>query len=238
MIWAVLGGLSLIMGVAGAGYTLYDIISTGAYKDFSVADWLWNIAYLLLMLNPIFSVLGGIGKMVAVVGGVLGKLLMKVPLLGAAVSLLYQTFKAILFWLGINKHLWQKGGFFFRFGEVVASLGRAVVKHPWIMFGLIFSSTMFDGILKRIFQLWGDLSLRAAGFVFDRVGQIMSDKGYGDPITQTVQMLDQSRSALPPCFTAVWGAVNASECMGLIITTFQYLFLLSALVKGYKVLGK
>ena len=64
---------------------------------------------------------------------------------------------------------------------------------------------------------------------YDRVGAIMDDAGYGDPIGDAVMILRGAKETLPPCFTAVWGLVGASECIGLIITTFQYMFLLAAL---------
>jgi len=239
MIWGILGAAVAIVSVASAGYSIYDILSTGAYKNWSIGDWCWNICYLLLMITPFFDVFGGFVKTITLIAGGIGKLLMKVPLLGTLVSVAHSIYLGLkTAWEVWGLKLFAKGGWLYQFGKGVASLGRAIVKHPWLMFGLIFSTTMFDGILKRIYQLWGDLTLRAMNFMYERVASIMSDNGYGDPVSQAVGILNQSQGSLPPCFTAIWGAVGASECIGLIIATFQYLFLLAALVKGYKVYGK
>ena len=86
MIWGILGAAVAIVSVASGAYSIYDILSTGAYKNWSIGDWLWNICYLLLVLNPFFDVFGGFVKTVTLIAGGIGKLLMKVPLLGTLVS--------------------------------------------------------------------------------------------------------------------------------------------------------
>ena len=216
MIWGILGAAVAVISLTSGAYTIYDILTTGAYKNWSIGDWLWNIAYLLLMLNPFFDVFGGLAKTVVAIAGGLGRLLMKVPLLGTLVSLvhsIYLGFKTA--WEVWGLRLFAKGGWLYNFGKGVASLGRGIIKHPWLMFGLIFSTTIFDGVLKRIYQLWGDLSLRALNFAYERVGEIMTDKGYDDPIGQAVAILDQSQNSLPPCFTSIWGLSERLNALGL-----------------------
>ena len=70
------------------------------------------------------------------------------------------------------------------------------------------------------------------------VSNALREGGYGNPISDSIAIMTGAKSSLPPCFTAIWGAVGASQCIGLIVTTFQYLALLSALRTGYRLYGK
>lgn len=238
MIWGILGVIGTVAGVATVGNALINIISTGAWKSWGIGDWLFNIVCCVLAIWPFYSTFKGAAAVgTAVGGGILGKLI-GIPVLGKIVGWVYGVYvimkEAIL--LLINPFM-TKGGFLWKIGQAIEKIGRGMMKHPWIAFGLLLSSQMFDGLMREIFQVYGDMSMRAASFMYENLSHIMSDKRYGDPISDAIAILDGSRSTLPPCFTAIWGAVGATECIGLIITTFQYLFLYAALVKGFKVAG-
>ena len=82
----------LLSILTSGAYTIYDILTTGAYKNWSIGDWLWNIAYLLLMWQSFLRCLCGLAKTVVAIAGGLGRLLMKVPLLGTLVSLVHSIY--------------------------------------------------------------------------------------------------------------------------------------------------
>lgn len=236
-----LGILGLIGGIAGGlsfVYSLGDIMVSGAWKDWSLWQWVANIGQLIFCLFPFVSTLPLIGRLAAVSAGWIAKLLAKMPLLGKLVAWFWALKTGFKTFFDIYLMKWfVKGGWLFNMGKALAKLVEYCRK-PWVLFGMLLLSTFSDGILTRLFQLWGDITMRAANAAFEAVSRMMSQGGYGNPISESIAILTGAKSTLPPCFTAVWGAVGASQCIGLIVTTFQYLMLLSALRQGYKVYGK
>lgn len=236
-----LGILGLIGGIAGGlsfAYSFTDIMVSGAWKDWSLWQWVANIGQLIFCLFPFVSTVPVIGRLAAVAAGWIAKLLDKMPLLGKLVTLFWAFKTGFKTFFDIYLMKWfVKGGWLFNMGKALAKLVEYCRK-PWVLFGMLLLSTFSDGILTRLFQLWGDITMRAANAAFEAVTRMMSQGGYGNPISESIAILTGAKSTLPPCFTAVWGAVGASQCIGLIVTTFQYLMLLSALRQGYKVYGK
>lgn len=233
-----LGLLGGVFGFVGFSYSLGDIITSGAWKDWSLWQWVANIGQLLFCLLPFVGSVPLIGRLSAFGFGWIAKLLSHVPLLGKIATMIWSIKHALkVFWNIYMMKWFVKGGWLFNMGKAVAKLVQYCRK-PWVLFGLLLLSVYSDGILTRMFQLWGDISMRAANAAFQAISSMMSQGGYGNPISESIAILTGAKSTLPPCFTAVWGAVGASQCIGLIVTTFQYLALLSALRAGYKVYGK
>lgn len=236
-----LGVLGIIGGIAGGlsfVYSLGDILASGAWKDWSLWQWIANIGQLLFCIFPFVSSIPMLGRVGAVVGGILAKLLAKIPLVGSIASWIWAGWHAVKVFFNLYLMKWfVKGGWLYEMGKAVAKLVQYCRK-PWVLFGLLLLSTFSDGILTRVFQLWGDLTMRAGSAAFEAVSRMMSEGGYGNPISESIAILTGAKSTLPPCFTAIWGAVGASQCIGLIVTTFQYIMLLSALRQGYKLYGK
>lgn len=236
---AVLGLLANVALVVTAGVGFYNAATSGSWRDWGILEWVVNIANMCFMIFPFFNVFGAFSKGAMAVGGGLVKLLSKVPLIGRVATYVREVAYNLRTWSNkVVPGLFAEGGFLTNFGRRFSKLADLALKHPYIAAGLIFASSTFDGIVQRMFQAWGDLSLKAANFAYERLGQIMSEDGYGDPVTQAVDMMNTSSTALPTCFVDIWGAVGASECIGLIVTTFEYMFLLSALLRGYKVYNK
>lgn len=236
---AVLGVLANVALVVSAGVGFYNAATSGSWHNWGILEWVANIANMCFMIFPFFNVFSAFAKGAMAVGGGLASLLSKVPLIGRVATYVRETAYILRMWANkVLPGLFAEGGFLTNFGKRFSKLADLALKHPYIAAGLIFASSTFDGIVQRMFQAWGDLSLKAANFAYERLGKIMSDDGYGDPVTQAVDMMNTSSSALPTCFVDIWGAVGASECIGLIITTFEYMFLLSALLRGYKVYSK
>lgn len=231
LVGAVAGGISFV-------YSFGDIMVSGAWKDWSLWQWVANIGQLLFCLFPFVSQIPMIGRLAAIAVGWIAKLLSKLPLLGKLVTWIWALKTAFKTFFDLYLMKWfVKGGWLFNIGQGLAKLVQYMRK-PWVLFGMLLLSTFSDGILTRLFQLWGDITMRAANAAFEAVTKMMSEGGYGDPISQSIAILTGAKSTLPPCFTAMWGAIGASQCIGLIVTTFQYLMLLSALRQGYKVYGK
>lgn len=233
-------GLLANIGLVVSGFVgFYNAATSGSWHNWGILEWLGNIANMCFMLFPIYNVFGAAAKGVMAVGGGLVKLLEKIPLVGRMTTYVRETAYILKMWANkVVPGLFANDGFLTKFGKRWSKLADLALKHPYIAAGLIFASSTFDGIVQRMFQAWGDLSLKAANYAYERLGKIMSEEGYGDPVTQAVDMMNTSSSALPTCFVDIWGAVGASECIGLIITTFEYMFLLSALLRGYKVYSK
>lgn len=230
----VLSALSVVSVVGGMAHAF----ASGTWKDWGVLEWLANIGCICVALLPYLNVFKLGWASVAAIGGGAIKLLSKVPLLGKLAMYVAWTFDGLRkYWYLTAAVLFTKGSWLHRFGNRMADFARFLGKHPWIVFGMMFASTMFDNIIRHIFQMWGDLSLKAADFAYERLSSIMSSGGYGDPVTEAANMLDSASNSLPYCFTAIWGAVGASECIGLIIMTFQYIVLVYALSKSFAVAG-
>lgn len=238
-IMAVLGGLVGILGFVGFTVSMGQVIASGEWRDWSLFDWIMNIGFAVFMLYPIAQTGTLVAKLAAFVGGTVVKLLSKVPLLSKLVEWIWaiKTALRVLYDAFFIK-LFQKGGWFYEIGRGVKTLIGFFTKHPILFFALMLFSSLADGVASGLFQLWGDLSLRAANAAFEAVSQAMSDRGYGNPISESIAILNGSKSTLPPCFTAIWGAVGASECIGLVVTTFQYLALFASLRVGYRLYGK
>lgn len=231
----VLGTIVSVLTIVSLGYNIYDIISSGSWHDWTLFDWVCNIGLSALCLFPFFSAFRGASTAAAVArGGILAKL-ESLPILGKIFTWVWAIWHATRIGIGyILAPLFASGGFFNKMGIGLATLGL-IIKKPWVLAGLFFLSMTADGIFRNFYQLWGELSLRATSVALDRISAIMSQNGYGDPIGSSIAIMRGAKEVLPPCFTAVWGLVGASECIGLIISTFQYMFLLAALLKGFRV---
>lgn len=238
-IMAVLGGLVGILGFVGFTVSMGQVIASGEWRDWSLFDWILNIGFMVFMLYPIAQAGTITARLIAFIGGNLARLLSKVPLLSKIVDWLWAIKTAFKTFFDIYLMKWfVKGGIFYEIGNGVKTLLQFFTKHPILFFAMMLFSSLADGVASGLFQLWGDLSLRAANAAFEAVSKAMNDRGYGDPISESIAILNGSKSTLPPCFTAVWGAVGASECVGLVVTTFQYLALFASLRVGYRLYGK
>ena len=51
----VLALLGIVSGIVVAGFSITDIITTGAWKDWSWFDWIVNIGFILLSLSPLIG---------------------------------------------------------------------------------------------------------------------------------------------------------------------------------------
>lgn len=238
MIWGVLGIAAAVALVVATGVDVYQVISSGEYKNWSLYDWIVNIGLAALSFFPFLSSFGALSKFGALLGGALWRFGSRIPVIrdilaNMSVVQLYRAKGAA----AAASSVWGKGKFMDKFGRGLKMFKDFFVKHPWLSMGLVLLSAQSDGLFSHLFQMWGDISLRAAEVAFDKVSEMMSDKGYGNPVSEAVAIIDGSKGSLPECFTAIWGAVGASECIGLIITTFQYLFLLSSITMGFKLYG-
>ena len=237
MIWGAISVGLTVLGLVSAGVGIYDAISTGSWREWGVLDWLFNIAVCTLSIFPFFTAFRSASAASAVTrGGILARL-ENVPFIGKIVTWIWAittTFKTI--WSVVMAPLFREGGFLYKFGKAITSNGK-ILKHPWVLFGLLLGSTFFDGILKTIFQGWNHLAMKAANLSFEVIGDIMDEDGI-DPIHDITVILVEGKSNLPECFTAIWGAVGAGDCFGLIMTTFQYAFLVTALRNGFRLYGR
>lgn len=234
----ILGILGGALGLASVFYSVGDIITSGSWRDWNLFDWIVNIGLSVLSLFPFVSTLPILGRLSALGFGWIGKLLAKLPLIGKIASWFWALKTGLKVFFDMYLMKWFiKGGWLYNLGKAVAQLVGQLRK-PWVLFGVLLLSSLADGIFARIFQLWGDISLRAANAAFEMVSNALREGGYGNPISDSIAIMTGAKSSLPPCFTAIWGAVGASQCIGLIVTTFQYLALLSALRTGYRLYGK
>ena len=238
-IMAVLGGLVGILGFVGFTVSMGQVIVSGEWRDWSVFDWIVNIGFMLFMLYPIAQAGTLTARIVAFLGGTVARLLSRLPVLSKLVDWIWAIKTAFKTFYDIYLMKWfVKGGIFYEIGAGVQTLLKFFTKHPILLFAMMLFSSLADGVASGLFQLWGDLSLRASSAAFEAVSQAMQDRGYGDPISESIAILNGSKSNLPPCFTAIWGAVGASQCIGLVVTTFQYLALFASLRVGYRLYGK
>lgn len=235
MVMAALGVLMTVTTVLGLGYSIYDIISTGSWREWGIFDWIMNIGLVAMSVWLHLPLLRNATAASTVArGGIFAKL-EAIPFLGKIFTLVWAIYHGFRVGIGyLIAPLFRKGGFFEKWGNVAATFGRIIKKHPWVLAGILFLSSFADGIFRHLYQLWGDASLKAASIAYDRVGAIMSEDGYGDPVGNAVAIIRGAKEVLPPCFTQVWGLVGASDCWGMIMMTFQYMFLLAALLKGYR----
>ena len=238
----ILGILGTIWGLASVftfGWSVYDIISTGEWRDWSLFDWIVNIGFQLFLLWPIFKGVKAAGTAVSAAGGTLSRLLEKVPLLGKIATWIWAIKTAFKTFYDLYLMKWfTKGGILYELGNAARGLLNLVRKHPILFVALMLLSSVADGVFSHIYQLWGDLTMRAANAAFEAVSAAMDRNGYTNPIYEAIDILSGSKSTLPACFTAIWGAVGASECIGMIITTFQYIALLKSMQLGYRLYGK
>lgn len=238
MWFGILGILGGVLGLGSLFYSVGDILATGSWRDWGFFDWVVNVGLSVLSLYPFVSIMPLIGKIGALGFGWIGKLLAKMPLIGKIATWIWALKTGLKVFFDMYLMKWfVKGGWLYNIGKAVAQLVGQLRK-PWVLFGVLLLSSLADGIFSRIFQLWGDISLRAANAAFEMVSNALREGGYGNPISESIAIMTGAKSSLPPCFTAIWGAVGASQCIGLIVTTFQYLALLSALRTGYKLYGK
>lgn len=227
--WTVVGGLATIALAGMTGYSVYDIISSGSYQNWSIWDWLFNIGTTLFGFYPFLS-----GVKVASVAkvGLFTRILNwleNIPFVGKFFGVLF-TIKNLFVktYDNIFGKLLAKGGFLFEGGKALSALAK-LVKHPILLFGLIASSSLFDGILQTIFRLLGNLTLKLA----DTMWKAISTSGVENPSGDIAQVVTQSAQGLPPCVTAMWGACGASVCVGMVLATLEYILLLNAIAKGY-----
>ena len=215
-----LGLLGLLGGVAGFigfSYSLADIVVSGAWRDWSLWQWVANIGQLLFCLLPFVNSIPMVGTLVAGLGGWIARLLSHLPLLGKLVTWIWSIKTALrVFWEMYLMRWFVKGGWLFNIGKAVAKLVQYCRK-PWVLFGMLLLSTLSDGIFTRLFQLWGDISLRAANAAFEAVSHAMSEGGYGNPISESIAILTGAKSSLPPCFTAIWGLWGLLLVSGLLL---------------------
>lgn len=235
----VLGLAFGLLSLVGFGVSLEQIIATGSWRDWTMFDWIVNIGLQLFLLFPIFKLVKLVGTTAALSAGWLARLASKIPLIGTIATWLWAGKTALKTFYELYMMKWfTKGGIFFELGSLAGFFLKLFKKHPILVFALVLLSSLADGVFSGIYQLWGDISIRAANAAFEAISKMMSEGGYGDPISETVAILSGSKSSLPPCFTSIWGAVGASECFGLVITTFQYMALLSSIRVGYRLYGK
>lgn len=234
----VLAALGLLLSVVGVGYSVYDIISTGSWESWGFFDWVVNIGLILLaafpLLGGVFTTLKGI--LVATGAGV--GFFAKFAIVTKLVDWLWAIKTALkTSWVFAAAHWFSRGGFLWSIGRAMGTILR-LLKKPWVLGGVLFASTMADGIGQRIYQLWGQASLKAFDVMLSTFENFASESGIGNPVVEAANIIRGSKSALPECFTAIWGAVEADVCIGLVISTFQYCILLSAIAQGYRLYGR
>lgn len=234
----VLALLGIVSGIVVAGFSITDIITTGAWKNWSWFDWIVNIGFILLSLSPLigasFSALKAIlvggainaGKL-ATMGGILGKI-------GTWIWAIWTSIKTI--WQAMKMTLFAKGSFLY---NVAWYMGKIIkyLRKPYVLFGVLFATSMADGIGQRIYQIWGGISMKAVDIAMSTFERFADEQGL-HPIEESISIIRGAKSSLPECFTAIWGAVGADVCIGLIISTFQYIMLYRAIREGYRLYGK
>lgn len=234
----ILGLLGGVLSLTTVVISVGEILVTGSWRDWGIFDWVVNVGMSVLSLLPFVGTIPMVGRISALGFAWLAKLVSHVPLIGKIATMIWALRTGLRTFFDLYLMKWfVKGGWLYNIGRAVAQLVMQLRK-PWVLFGVLLLSSLADGIFSRVFQIWGDISLRAANVAFEMVSRAMSEGGYGNPISDSIAILAGSKSSLPPCFTAIWGAVGASECIGLIVTTFQYLALLSALRVGYRLYGQ
>lgn len=234
----VLATLGIILGIVVTGYSITDIITTGAWRDWDWFDWLVNIGLVVIGLLPLIG--GAFNALKALlVGGAFtaGKLAAMGGILGAIGSWIWAVKTAIkVAWTVMKSHWFAKGTFLYNIGWYMGKIIQYLRK-PWVLFGVLAASTMADGIGQRIYQLWGRLTMKAVDIAVSTFEGFASEQGL-NPIGDAIAIINDSKSSLPECFTAIWGAVGADVCIGLIISTFQYIMLYRAIREGYRLYGK
>ena len=138
MIWGVLGAIAAIFTTVGLGYSVYDIISTGAWHDWNLFDWIVNIGLCALSIFPFFSAFRGATTAAAVArGGILAKL-ESLPLIGKVVTWVWAIYISIKEFLRLAvAPFFARGGFLFKMGTAFAIIAR-MAKKPWVLAGLLF----------------------------------------------------------------------------------------------------
>lgn len=234
----VLAALGIILGVVVTSYSITDIITTGAWKDWSWFDWIVNIGLVILGFAPLLGAAFNALRAILVGGAfTAGKLATMGGLIGKIATWIWAIKTAFSTWWAVcRKLLFAKGSFLY---NVAWYMGRIVayLKKPYVLFGVLFVSTLADGIGQRIYQIWGRLSMKAVDIAISTFQSFADEQGL-NPVSQAVAIINDSKSSLPECFTAIWGAVGADVCIGLIISTFQYIMLYKAIREGYRLYGK
>lgn len=234
----ILAALGIVFPIIITAYGITDVIVTGAWKNWDWFDWIVNIGLVFLGFSPLLTaafkalqalLVGGAftaGKL-ATMGGVLGKI-------GTWIWAGYTSIKTI--WQAMKITLFAKGSFLY---NVAWYMGKIIkyLRKPYVIFGVLFASTLADGIGQRIYQIWGDLSLKAVDVAMSTFERFADEQGL-HPIEESIAIIRGAKSSLPECFSAIWGAVGADVCIGLIISTFQYIMLYRAIREGYRLYGK
>ena len=150
-------GALLAIGFALAGgYSVYDIISTGSWHDWTVKDWLWNIFMIGASFFPWIK-----GGAITAVGGttLVGKILAKVGFLRVIAEYLsiIKNGSKLLSW-AINYKFFAKDSLLWRVGSIMWSILKFARK-PCVLAGLLVASASFRGITRRLYELYGDVAL-------------------------------------------------------------------------------
>lgn len=234
----VLAALGIVLGIVVTGWSITDIIITGAWKDWSWFDWIVNIGFILLGLAPLIGAAFNALKAILVGGAfTAGKLATMGGLLGKVGTWIWAVYTAIrTIWQAMKITLFAKGSFLFNVGWYMGKIIQYLRK-PYVLFGVLFATTMADGIGQRIYQLWGEVSMKAVDIAMSTFMSFADQQGL-HPIEESIAIIRGAKSSLPECFTAIWGAVGADVCIGLIISTFQYIMLYRAIREGFRLYGK
>lgn len=234
----ILAILGTILSVGITGYSVFDIVSSGEWRSWGFLDWVINIFFLILSIFPLVGGIFAFIPKLATIGGVVSGYLSKLGVVGVLLGKIYSKFR----WFKEHtEYLWaaltRKGGFLW---GVARSMGKMLkyLKNPWVVLGLLITSSFSPGLMRRIYQIWGEISMNVAEIALDTVMGLVSDSGYGNPITEALNIISGAKEVLPSCFTAIWGAVEADLCFGMIVSTFHFLFLYNSISNGYRLYGK
>lgn len=232
MIWSIVGGAATLLFGGATLFSIGSTIASGDWKNWGVLDWLGNIGLTIMCLFPILSTLRTAAVAGSLqIGSVLGKL-STLPLIGGLFSKLYELVElAKPTYTGLMGKIFSKGGFFDRLGKEGGVLGK-IKKHPWVTAGLLVSSTMFDSVLGNVFELWGNLSLKAGDKLWGVIDKLTTSMGSGNPMGELASVITSGKANLPPCVIQVWGALDSSTLIGMVITTLQYMFIVVAIRNG------
>lgn len=234
----VLAALGLLLSTVVVGKSVYEIVSTGSWQSWGLFDWIVNIGLIVLsaypLLGGVFATLRGLLVSAGAGVGLLGRfaIITKIADWLWAIKTAYKTT-----WAFAAAHWFARGGFLWNVGKHMGTLLK-LLKKPWVLGGILFASTMAEGIGQKVYQLWGQASLKAFDVMLSTFESFASENGIGNPVVEAANIIRGSKSALPECFTAIWGAVEADVCIGLVISTFQYCILLSAIAQGYRLYGR
>lgn len=128
--------------------------------------------------------------------------------------------------------LFEVGGKLYKF-RVIAYGIRMILKSPIVLvLGLVLSS-LFPGVVEKIFLVIGAVSLKLAIKMMMWGKSILDDADESNSIEELRDVLGDSADLLPSCMVDILGYLHLIEDLGMIITTIAFVGIYNLIKRLY-----